>query len=316
MTAPPRVYRWSALSIGSDVALPLPPSDSQTLDLQLQFGPRDRCQTRVRPRELAEAGRWYHTWWQGDRLYASFARKDDSYLVRFADTADVWIDPAAHVIRVIPHSSLDDAIAVTMAQGLPLAASASGRLVLHASAVDCGAGAVAFVGPAGAGKSTLAAALARAGCAALADDCVVCGADLTRPEIVSIAMPLRLAPDAAALFGEAEGEPDRRGKLKLATSSIPAPQRCEPRPLIAVCALDPEATHDRVALRKLSRREAVAALLPHTYRLDTENRSALTKELDRLATLATVTPVIALNGPRGLDRLDGFVAELTARFVA
>lgn len=57
-----------------------------------------------------------------------------------------------------------------IAQVLPFAAVIRGLEVLHASAVAIDRGAVAFLGPSGAGKTSLALALCRRGAAFLADD--------------------------------------------------------------------------------------------------------------------------------------------------
>ncbi|HEX6688741.1 MAG TPA: hypothetical protein VF085_08760 [Solirubrobacterales bacterium] len=57
-----------------------------------------------------------------------------------------------------------------IAQALPFAAVLRGLEVLHASAVVAEPGAVAFLGPSGAGKTSLALALCRRGASFLADD--------------------------------------------------------------------------------------------------------------------------------------------------
>ena len=60
-------------------------------------------------------------------------------------------------------------------QVIPLALGHMGHVVLHASGVVLkdAESAVAFIGPAGAGKSTLTASLANSGCLLLADDALV-----------------------------------------------------------------------------------------------------------------------------------------------
>ena len=59
-----------------------------------------------------------------------------------------------------------------VAQGLPFAAVLQGLDVLHASGVVLGGGAAAFIGPSGAGKTSLAVALWRRGAGLLADDVI------------------------------------------------------------------------------------------------------------------------------------------------
>src|SRR5262245_6130882 len=58
-------------------------------------------------------------------------------------------------------------------QVLPLALAHAGRLVLHASSIETSSGAVAVMGPAGAGKSTLTTSFGANGAHVLADDALV-----------------------------------------------------------------------------------------------------------------------------------------------
>jgi len=83
-----------------------------------------------------------------------------------------------------------------------------GTHCLHASAIDVGGRAIALVGPAGAGKSTTAAAFAKLGYGVLSDD-VVTLADVHGELSVHPAYPcIRLWPESAkALFGSADALP-------------------------------------------------------------------------------------------------------------
>ena len=86
-------------------------------------------------------------------------------------------------------------------------ASINGLLPIHASAVVFDGLVFAFTGPAGAGKSTLAAALGRHGLPMLCDDTLVL--DLSRPDLI-MCLPghkrLKLRPDAFELTGAAREE--------------------------------------------------------------------------------------------------------------
>ena len=83
-----------------------------------------------------------------------------------------------------------------------------GTHCLHASAVNVGGRAIALVGPAGAGKSTTAAAFAKRGYRVLSDDVVTLD-DESGELMVHPAYPcIRLWPDSAeALFGAADALP-------------------------------------------------------------------------------------------------------------
>lgn len=86
-------------------------------------------------------------------------------------------------------------------------ASMNGLLPIHASAVAFGGAVYAFTGPAGAGKSTLVAALGRWGLPMFCDDTLIL--DLSDPEEI-ICLPghkrLKLRPDAFELTGAAPEE--------------------------------------------------------------------------------------------------------------
>jgi hypothetical protein len=86
-------------------------------------------------------------------------------------------------------------------------ASLNGLLPLHASAVACGRKVFAFTGPAGAGKSTLIAALGNRGLAMFCDDTLVL--DLTDPKQITC-LPghkrLKLTPESIELTGTTREE--------------------------------------------------------------------------------------------------------------
>jgi energy-coupling factor transporter ATP-binding protein EcfA2 len=104
-------------------------------------------------------------------------------------------------------------------------ASMNGLVPIHASAVSTGGGVFAFTGPAGAGKSTLVAALAGLGLPMYCDDTLVL--DLSAPDRI-MCLPghkrLKLRPDAVALTGAKPQEPVSRTVDKV--YAVPA-QRSE-----------------------------------------------------------------------------------------
>ena len=68
--------------------------------------------------------------------------------------------------------SLEDVAPYLLGQALGLAQRLRGTVCLHASGIVLSEGAIAIVGPQGAGKSTTAAAFLRLGYPVLADDVV------------------------------------------------------------------------------------------------------------------------------------------------
>jgi hypothetical protein len=194
-----------------------------------------------------------------------------------------------------------------------------GRLLLHASAVSVGGRTVAFAGPAGAGKSTLAATLVARGARGVTDDLLVverAGGDtgtwLARPG------PSRhlLWPDsAAALAGSAAGgeaalrapNPCRWDKRAVPSIRWSDPQ--VPVPLDELLLLAPAAADAAPSRRPCSPGRAVATLLSslHTPWLGDARRRRT--DLEGTAALVDALGVRELTVPRELDRLPE-VAEL------
>jgi len=117
----------------------------------------------------------FHQWIAPNgTAWTLFYRLGDSrYLLRFPELADFevsadglevegWAAPAIVSSATVEHLYLN--------QVLPLALSRQGKLVLHASAVEIGDAAVAFIAESGRGKSTLAGSFAKAGNRFLTDD--------------------------------------------------------------------------------------------------------------------------------------------------
>jgi hypothetical protein len=93
-------------------------------------------------------------------------------VLRYPGLCDFVGDAHLREVTVHPHPGADPGLPSVLASGALLAVHLKLRheLVLHASAVQLGAGAVAFVGASGMGKSTLAALLCAHGGAIVSDD--------------------------------------------------------------------------------------------------------------------------------------------------
>src|SRR5436190_10425745 len=130
----------------------------------------------------------------------------------------------------------------------------NGELVLHASAVVIDGAAIAFLGPTRRGKSTLAAAFAKARYPFLTDDGLILDQDgedyLVRPR----APVLRLCSDSeVAILQTADlrldGE-DFKGRV-MAGDEIPFQD--QPVPLVAIYVLPEPQRRDRTEMLPLSR---------------------------------------------------------------
>jgi len=130
--------------------------------------------------------------------------------VRYGDGVCFLIDKDGEDLWVSwpEDRTLEDAVVYLFGPALALALRLRQITCLHASAVVIDDAAVVFLGPAGAGKSTTAAAFRKLGFTVLADDVVA----LTPGEDGYVAQPahpqLRLWPDTVAgLYGSADALP-------------------------------------------------------------------------------------------------------------
>jgi len=119
--------------------------------------------TPLRARELR---------YDGTLLMSVDFAKPAGYLLWARDFGRVLISPDGIELLCEPDPASEDWASILPFQALPLAATIRGLEVLHASGVVLHGKAVLVAGPPGAGKSSLAAALVRAGAQLLSDDAV------------------------------------------------------------------------------------------------------------------------------------------------
>jgi hypothetical protein len=190
-----------------------------------------------------------------------------------------------------------------------------GSSVLHASAVAVGEGAVAFVGPTGAGKSSLAASFASRGFSLLSDDFLLLREHANGFLAVPSYPGLRLWPDSADLLagqGDAWTQvPGSGDKKRLTPRKVAAPTL--PRPLLAVVQLTDRTANGgpAVHLTRLARRPGFMAIFQQAFRMERSGRERHLAELDRFARLAESTTLFGLCFPREYERL----AEVRSRIL-
>jgi hypothetical protein len=143
---------------------------------------------------------WFHTWHDHDSVWARFGIAAGQFIVEFPEQAVFVVSPDAQ--RVVVHAAPTyQTRHLLLHQVLPLVVGRRGRLVLHAGAVAFGSRCAAFLGPTGAGKSTLVAACVAAGASLISDDCLV----LTRDDASWVAWPsypaVRLWEESVSLLG-------------------------------------------------------------------------------------------------------------------
>jgi hypothetical protein len=301
----PARYRLSGVVLESNVALP-----------ELPVATGDPSYTF----ELSNAGRtpsrplWFHHWQQpGDRRWLSFARTAGGYLLRFPSLVDFEVsreeaDGVPWRVRACPQPGVPPETVrhLLLDQVWPLVLSGAGRLVMHASAVVLPDGrAVAFAGAAGAGKSSLAAWMAMAGCRVVSDDCLVVEESEQRWRCVPSYPGLRLWPDTIERLAPGAGGTSDVAHYtdKQRVTGDALPFASDPASLAAVFLLRPLHAGDKAAMVRLDGAAVIMELVPFTYILDCEARDQLERSFAQLAALTAAVPVLRLDVPHAVSRL-------------
>lgn len=307
----------SVYGLGLSVNVPLAGlrglAPARKVDVALHLGPL--------PRELDRCG-------DGDAPFYVSDEVDDSgtpvrivrriaggfYRIDYSDGTAIAVDPEG--TRIWARGATDDVEETAiylLGPVLGFVLRLRGVNCLHASAVAIGDSACAFVGASGSGKSSLAAAFARAGYPVLSDDVT----PVTPREgeyIVHPAYPrLRLWPDSVAgLFGDAESMPrivPTWEKRFVDLSCAPFAFQREPLPLASVYLLD--ASMGAPAIEPVATRDALVRIVAETYATYLLDRERRASEFGFLASMVDRVPVRRLR--RGSDLAD---AERACALVA
>jgi hypothetical protein len=245
---------------------------------------------------------------------------DGRWHLRYADGAEYVVDAAAPRVwgRWPRPMSDEDATTYLLGPVMGFLLRARGTTCLHASAVEVGGEAVVIAGPAGAGKSTTAAAFALAGHRVLCDDIAPL---LPRPDggwDVQPAFPqLRLWPDATgSLFGHADALPpltptwDKR-RMDLAGDVgrfHDAPLRLGAVYLLA----DRDDALEEPRIEPAGGARGVLDLVANVYMGYLPGAEAHARDLRALAALARAVPVARVVPPGDPARIGGLVAAIVA----
>lgn len=238
------------------------------------------------------------------RLHRSAA----GVLLAYDDTGEFHLSSDGRRIIWSPGPTAEpDAVRMdVLGRVLPLALHLQGFLVLHASAVVHGAGAVGFVGPKRSGKSTLALALHREGFRVLTDDVLVLDARDDEVRARPGVPDLRLRHDAASAAGVTSSDGmvlDGGRRTLLRVDRDPVTRSV---PLASLFLLDPpspDSPATSTSTRSVSGRRAAAALVGQSKLGPLLAGWDAGSLLERASAVARSVPVRSLTLPRGLERL-------------
>jgi len=255
-----------------------------------------------------------HTWLFDSRLddgriWMACAKHGTGYLIRFPELAEFVVSKDGRDIGVFggADTPADTIRHLFLDQVFPLSLSLRGELALHAGAIATPAGAVAFLGETGYGKSTIAASFVQAGFPLLSDDCL-----LVREHNGGIvALPsypgLRLWPDAVASLSidmagaRAVAHYSQKQRVLLAPGCADAGAV----PLRRIYVLAPDDAAEAVSIEPLARRDTLIELLTHAYRLELHERRAIATELDRVDRVCRGCAIKRLRFPWAFASLPG-----------
>jgi len=300
-------YRVCGLTLISDAPLPEltpftdPESHGET-GIHVRFG--------MRRDEEASPSHWFMSWTlPTGELWLSCAKEADGYRLRFPDLADFLVDfeGLEIVCEAWPETPPATIRHLLLDQVLPLVLTLRGQQALHATAVLTPHGVCAFAGPAGAGKSTLAASFLLAGYPVLSDDCLVLEED-RQTILATPAYPgLRLWDDTLVALGEAL-------RLSLPVAHYTSKQRVfaldqggafpsNPHPVARIYCLErgremegAEDPHNPI-IEDLSHRDGFMKLLTSTFQLDIADRTMLLRQFHFLERVVAHVPIRRLRIP-------------------
>jgi hypothetical protein len=212
--------------------------------------------------------------------------------------------------------TIEDAATYLVGPVLGLLLRLRGVNCLHASAVVIGDGAVAFVGAAGSGKSTTAAALARRGCAVISDDIVA----IQESRGVFYVLPaypfICLLPSSVEMIEGYSGAlpaftPNwEKQCLNLADPGLRFEQRSQP--FRAIYLLDDAITDTPLRVQSVPAREALVELVTNSYATRAMDGRTHASEFPVLARLVSSVPLRRIVGhlqARNLDHLCQLVVD-------
>lgn len=236
----------------------------------------------------------------------------------YSDGMEFWLDRDGNNVwgRWPESASIEDAATYFLGPVLGLLLRLRGVTCLHASAVVIDGGVVAFVGCAGAGKSTTAAALARRGCSVLSDDIVALSESRGIFQVMPAYPYLSLWPESVEmLYGSADFLPRFIGtweKRYLADGNGGVRFAAGAAQLRALYILGERSADPAPYIEAISAQSAFITLVANTYAtsgLDSRMRAMEFEVLGRLVSAVPIQMIHSHQDPLRIDDLCRLVCK-------
>lgn len=282
-------YTAYGLGIRSELALPELVAEERPAEVTVRLGTVEPLPT------------------EGSKPYSCLRPSSHETRLHWQDAGRFLIRGGQEVV-VEPVSGVEERVLrlYVLGPSLAILLHQRGRLVLHASAVEVDGGAVAFLGGAGWGKSTTAAALNARGYALVADDVIAIGPDGNgRPTLYSGFPQIKLWPEVAATLGV---EPEEMALLhpkleKRAHRSI-RKFSTQPLPLKRLYVLE---DGESLEVEPLKPQDALVELVRHSWCARVLREQETEEHFLQCVNLVKTIPVRRLTKPRSLPKLSELV---------
>lgn len=280
--------------IRSEIPLRAPASENSSFAVEAVWGER-----RPVPME-PPGGEVVASFFFGPDFGYTHAADPAGYTFRYHQVGDFRLDRQLQSIRVHLAPETDPEYAALLLEGNVIAAllMLSGECVLHASAVEVGGRAVAFIGHSGGGKSTLAALACAAGARLVTDDLLRVALREHDVHCYRGLETVRLRPGAASVLAHKSDvnlhrTADDRRLLEMKPSSDACP------PLAAIIIPRLSRTASTLQMSLLPAAKSIYELSAFLRVIGWRNREVIARQFHLLGQLAKHVPVCEAVVPWG-----------------
>jgi hypothetical protein len=307
----------------------IPHSTIENADVRVAFGVLPDWFDSLQPQQIEDV---YVADYAGEcgkpAVVFSRLHGGDFYRFSYADNTEFVIDKRGREIWTTWQEplTLEDTATYLLGPVMGFVLLLRGLVCLHASAIVVDGAAIALVGPAGAGKSTTAAAFSRRGFSVLAEDVVTLDDSEGRGEregrfFVRPAYPcIRLWPaSAASLYGSHSALPPLTpnwDKCYVDLTQEAGQFESTPRPLAAIYLLaersdDPEAPF----VQPLDQAQGLIELIANTYGVQLLDKHMRARQFDLLSRVLARVPLRRVTPHTDANRIPALCDLLLADFV-